>query len=233
MKAEPLCELHLSEDEPWLIRLMIDYFYTLTYSADRAVVKDKIPIRADVTNLPSSPIVGDKERSSTMILPQKTPVSTMRWSQPSAALRQSANKNMGYHVAEAAVASSPRKPAKEKISALVVHAEMYALADRFAIGGLKVVAQKKFEAAANILWRCSNFPPIIHTHQELLKKPEVALALKEINSLAFELLNKEWSSGDQKSAKRKREKLEKKAGWGFDRGYDYDYEDDDYAYMPF
>lgn len=106
-----------------------------------------------------------------------------------------------------------------KTSELNVHAQMYALADKYGIHDLKDLARDKFAEAASNDWQGKDFPIAVHTvyastpesdyglrnvvvntlsqHRELLEKPEVETLVKEVNGLAFGLLKAAWGLWQQ------------------------------------
>ena len=95
---------------------------------------------------------------------------------------------------------------------LVFHAEMYSLADKYNIRGMKVLAQDHFQDRANGNCRVKEFPTAIRTvykttvdedrglrdvvvdiismNTDLLDRPEIKEAVKDTADLAFELLMK-------------------------------------------
>ena len=95
---------------------------------------------------------------------------------------------------------------------LVFHAEMYSLADKYNIRGMKVLAQDYFQDRADGNCRAKEFPTAIRTiykttvdedrglrdvvvniismNMDLLDGPEVKEAIKDTANLAFELLMK-------------------------------------------
>jgi hypothetical protein len=99
-------------------------------------------------------------------------------------------------------------------SELSIHAQMYALAEKYGIHDLKDLARDKFEEAASKQWNGSGFPlavQIVYTstpesdhglrdvvvdtlgrHRQLLEKAEVEALVMEINGLAFGLLKSAW-----------------------------------------
>ena len=103
---------------------------------------------------------------------------------------------------------------ESKESNLHVHAQMYALADKYGIHDLKDLARDKFAEAASNDWDGSGFPIAVQTvysstpesdhglrdvvvdtlsqHRVLLAKAEVEALVKEINGLAFGLLKFAW-----------------------------------------
>lgn len=101
-----------------------------------------------------------------------------------------------------------------KKSELNVHAQMYALADKYGIHDLKDLAREKFAEAASNDWDANDFPIAVQTvyastpecdyglrnvvvatltqHRELFEKSEVEALVKEVNGLAFGLLKAAW-----------------------------------------
>lgn len=95
---------------------------------------------------------------------------------------------------------------------LVFHAEMYSLADKYNIRGMKVLAQDHFRIRAEGNCRVKEFPTaiqivykttvdedrglrdvvvdIISMNMDLLDEPEIREAIKDTANLAFELLVK-------------------------------------------
>jgi len=95
---------------------------------------------------------------------------------------------------------------------LVFHAEMYSLADKYNIRGMKVLAQDHFQNRAGGNYRVKEFPTAIRTvykttvdgdrglrdvvvdiifmNMDLLDGPEIKEAVKDTANLAFELLMK-------------------------------------------
>jgi hypothetical protein len=95
---------------------------------------------------------------------------------------------------------------------LVFHAEMYSLADKYNIRGMKAFAQEHFQIRAKGSCRVKEFPTAIWTvykttvdedrglrdvvvdvismNMDLLDRPEIKEAVKDIANLAFELLIK-------------------------------------------
>lgn len=95
---------------------------------------------------------------------------------------------------------------------LTVHARVYAAAARYGIGGLKALALDKFKIQLTRHWDCQEFGEAINVvynstassdkemreavantigwHGRLLDKPEIEIAIMEINGLAYELLKR-------------------------------------------
>ena len=101
---------------------------------------------------------------------------------------------------------------------LNIHAQIYALADKYGIHDLKDLAREKFADAASNAWDDSGFPLAVQTvysstpegddglrdvvvdtlsrHRELLEKVEVETLVKGVNGLAYGLLRSAWRIGD-------------------------------------
>ena len=185
-------EINLPEDDPELIRLMIDYLYRLDY---------------DHTNGKTS----SRERR-----PEPTPVRDSEAPDEHFQLfrrrhiAEEENKRDKGRVSfdenlETNNLDWPRSPKR----GLVTHARMYALADKYQISGLKALAQRKFQKAALQHWNSEEFAPALHivftstleedrglrdvvistiSRDRLLEKPEVRAVVKDLPELAFGLL---------------------------------------------
>ena len=92
---------------------------------------------------------------------------------------------------------------------LIIHAKMYALAEKYAIGGLKGLSQEKFAAELEKHWDCTEFSQAIleayssivqsdrelrdlvvnalHQHRELLDKEDIRNVVRN-SDLAYDLL---------------------------------------------
>jgi hypothetical protein len=101
-------------------------------------------------------------------------------------------------------------PANGDASQLMLHAQMYEIADKYDVTGLKELAREKFLRACAKYWNDDHFAPAAHhaftstseddyglkkvvsstisQHMALLKKPEVEALLTEFNGLALGLL---------------------------------------------
>lgn len=95
---------------------------------------------------------------------------------------------------------------------LVVHARMYAAAHRYSIGGLKALSLDKFKIQLTRHWDSAEMAEAIHVvytstpaeckdmreavadtlewHGRLLEKPEIEVAILEIDKLAYDLLKR-------------------------------------------
>ena len=95
---------------------------------------------------------------------------------------------------------------------LVLHARMYAAAEQYGVGGLKALCLDKFKIQLTRHWDAVELAEAIHVvysstpstdkdmreavadtlgwHNRLLDKPEIEVAILEINGLAYELLKR-------------------------------------------
>lgn len=93
---------------------------------------------------------------------------------------------------------------------LIIHAQMYEIADKYGVVGLKELAKVKFHVACNRFWDDQEFSiaahhayvstpdedkglrsvvcKIISQHMSLIKKPEIEALMTEFNGLSFGLL---------------------------------------------
>lgn len=103
-------------------------------------------------------------------------------------------------------------PLATKEPHLVLHARIYAAGAKYGIGGLKALALDKFKIQCTRHWDSVELPEAIHVvysstppgdkdmreavadtlgwHGRLLDKPEIEIAIMEINGLAYELLKR-------------------------------------------
>lgn len=111
------------------------------------------------------------------------------------------------------VMSAPEpSPLATKEAHLILHARMYAAAEKYGIGGLKALALDKFKIQLTRHWDAVEFAEAIHVvysstppsdkdmrevvadtlgwHGRLLEKPEIEVAILDINGLAYELLKR-------------------------------------------
>ena len=120
-------------------------------------------------------------------------------------LRNDTSSNSGH--SEEGIADSP---CGSHGSELLVHAKTYALADQFMVHGLKALSLQKFRTAAKEHWSTHYFLDaaqeifestqetdegmraaiieVFCTHLDLLHREETQRRVKEVGSLAFELL---------------------------------------------
>jgi hypothetical protein len=115
---------------------------------------------------------------------------------------------------DAGPAHSDESVHKSKETGIDVHAQMYALADKYGIHDLKDLAREKFAVAASIGWHENMFATAVQTvysstpdsdhglrdvvvetirkHKELLRKAEIKILVREVDGLAYDLLKSEW-----------------------------------------
>ncbi|ERF77169.1 hypothetical protein EPUS_06449 [Endocarpon pusillum Z07020] len=213
----------LPEDDPKLIKLMIDYLYQLDYEIKpescNGVITNGEPEIPPIpeADAPVAPVI---ERFEDMAAPPLIAEEELReLTKPkktkSSRKKRSAASYDGLSVLryqQAWIEESDSNSSKN--SELNVHAQMYALADKYGIHDLKDLAREKFAAVASNEWDGKGFPVAVNTvyattpesdyglrnvvvdtlseHRELLNKPEMEALVKEVNGLAFGLLKAAW-----------------------------------------
>lgn len=218
-------EISLIDDDPKLVKLMLDYLYQLDYEfepeSSHAVPLEE-PLEPVLIPDPESPVAPAIERFEEIAetAPQPENVDDLwgSWGRPSS----KKNKKRGLASSGFAAQSVGPKSTTIKDNAhpetedteIIIHAKVYALADKYGIHDLKDVARAKFSEAASRDWDSSSFPRAIQTvysstpesnqglrdivvstisqHKELLERTEVETLAKEINALAFGLLQAAW-----------------------------------------
>ena len=189
----------LPDDDPEIVKLMIDYFYTL----------DCPPFPAQVTAPPPVMVLGfppamSQHRTIGAILE-----SDSKSDDPFSSLGTAKGKKKKHAVPMGKEpAKSPQEP--DGTSHLITLAKMYAIADKYGIKGLQSLSQDKFKLAAANNWNHSDLPSAIYTvytstpdsntglrdivvnlisgRMSLLRKPKVEALMREFNGLAFDLL---------------------------------------------
>jgi hypothetical protein len=207
-------EINLPEDDPELIRLMIDYLYRLDYdhTNGKTSSRDVIELRPEPTS------VRDREAQDdapAMYQPEQFQLFRRRH------IVEEENKRDKGRVSfdENLETNNPDWPRSPK-TGLATHARMYALADKYQISGLKALAQRKFQKAALQHWNSEEFAPALHivftstleedrglrdvvistiSRDRLLEKPEVRAVVKELPELAFGLLMYIWKQAGSDS----------------------------------
>lgn len=216
----------LPEDDPKLIKLMIDYLYQLDYEIKpescNGVITNGEPEITPISE-PGSPGAQVIERFEDMLAPvEEEPLVAEEepWEAPKPKKTKSSKKkrtaasfgSLGFRYPQARFEKSDSSSSKN--SELNVHAQMYALADKYGIHDLKDLAREKFAAVASNDWDGKGFAVAVHTvyastpesdyglrnvvvdtlseHRELLEKPEMEALVKEVNGLAFGLLKAAW-----------------------------------------
>ena len=207
-------EINLPEDDPELIRLMLDYLYRLDYDYTNGKTSSR-----DATELRPEPTsVRDREApddAPAMYQPEHFQLFRRR------PVAEEENKKDKGRISfdenlETNDVDWPRSPK----TGLATHARMYALADKYQISGLKALAQRKFQKAALQHWNSEEFAPALHivytstleedrglrdvvistiSRDRLLEKPEVRAVVKGLPELAFGLLMYIWKQAGNDS----------------------------------
>ncbi|KAF7509726.1 hypothetical protein GJ744_007597 [Endocarpon pusillum] len=221
----------LPEDDPKLIKLMIDYLYQLDYEIKpescNGVITNGEPEIAPAPD-PDAPVAPVIERFEDMLAPSLIAEEEL-CEVPRPRKTKSGKKKRTttsfdclpvFRYQQAQIEESDSNSSQN--SELNVHAQMYALADKYGIHDLKDLAREKFAAVASNDWDGKGFPVAVHTvyattpesdyglrnvvidtfseHRELLEKPEMEALVKEVNGLAFGLLKAAWGIYQQAPA---------------------------------
>jgi hypothetical protein len=214
-------EVTLPDDEPKLVRLMIDYLYQLDYNdtsgpQDGHAPTGEIDERASsLIPEPVSPVaqaIIDFEELSAPAAPTAEEVGDVDF-----APFRKGKKGKRKKPASLAWDDEPAPPVdfEPKESELSIHAHMYELAEKYGIHDLKDLARTKFAESVSEKWNGSEFPlairivyattpendnglrdvvvETISQHKELLSEGSVEEVVKDINGLAFALLKSAWA----------------------------------------
>ena len=214
----------MSEEDPELVRLMIDYFYRLDYnhlsgkneSNGNAVKPRPEPdvepvVEPTAESIPEIILIDSPtlEDPSVDFPANDIPDESDQWR-----MGRLGKKSKRKNKRSLSFGDFP-EPSDSQLSGLTTHAQMYSLADRYGIGGLKSLAQQKFKPAARRYWASQDFAPAVHIvytstpdedrglrdivtetideHRNLIKKPEMEMMVKDLPLLAFDLLKHTWA----------------------------------------
>jgi len=204
-------EINLPEDDPELIRLMIDYLYRLDYDHTNG----KTSSRDVFEQRPGPTSVRDRDDAFDIYEPEHFQLFRRRHM-----AEEENRKGKGSISYDEHLATNHLDWPRSQKTGLATHARMYALADKYQISGLKALAQRKFQKAALQHWNSEEFAPalrIVYTstleedrglrdvvistisRDRLLEKPEVRTAVKELPELAFGLLMYIWKQAGSDS----------------------------------
>lgn len=201
----------MEDDDPEIVKLMIDYFYQLDYK--------ELPIPADST----IPTMNPAEPVECV---EPVPVLDDPWATNTSSIKKTKKKEKKRHifVEEEPFEEEPRvahQPVTVKArlqdlaqnsdaNRIVINAQLYALADKYGIEDLKRLALAKFSNAAEQNWRSEAFVQasrlifedtptndlglraivvkIMHNHKELMDYEEVQELLNSGNGIAWHLV---------------------------------------------
>lgn len=197
-------QITLPEDDPAFVTLMMQYFYQLDYC--------DLPSRRATSSSQPEEAVAKQEA-----LPGCTePLDTSLFADPFVEEQSTpldigplkGGKKKKKHTLKSEPRVAPNRVVQDTI--LGTHVEMYAMADKYNIRGLKMLAEEKFARAASQYWNNEELPAVMRSvysttpdsdtglrsivvktiaeHMGLFKKLEVESVIRNINGLAFDLL---------------------------------------------
>jgi hypothetical protein len=201
-------EITLPEDDPELIRLMIDYLYRLDYDHTNGKTSshDVVEQRPEPTSVRDSEAPDD---AVAIYQPEDFQLFHRRH-----IVEEENRKDKGSISYDEHLETNHLDRPRSLKTGLATHARMYALADKYQISGLKALAQRKFQKAALQHWNSEEFAPalrIVYTstleedrglrdvvistisRDRLLEKPDVRTTVKDLPELAFGLLMYIWT----------------------------------------
>ncbi|KAF2810732.1 uncharacterized protein BDZ99DRAFT_386582, partial [Mytilinidion resinicola] len=213
-------EMTLHDDEPEHVKALVYYFYHLDYSVSNATPREPMSNKAQepLLQMDAAPPSWDDFDVNTRSDYQRRPIYPLFPHPPTQQLSYGGSKKT-KRITRARESQDFPKPL-EGFPCLVFHAKMYALADKYNVKGLKLLAQERFTAAVETGWTHEEFPaatrvvfettldtdvglrePLVKVlleHSALLDQPEVEAVVKDIPGLAYDLL-KRHRSGDSVS----------------------------------
>ena len=243
-------EIGLSDDDPEVVRLLVEYFYLLDYEplvpmpppkddgrsshsgGSRSGDSDTMSVRTEAGTYghvygtsavsafggprdPGSPFSAvfrhGRDRSDSSLTVHAMPAHDISSFGGVAGTRRrkSGTRDAMSGMRSSAPESSPLATPEPH---LTLHARIYSAAHKYGIAGLSALALDKFKIQLTRHWDSSEFAEAIHVvynstpssdkdmreavadtlgwHGRLLDKPEIEVAVMEINGLAYELLKR-------------------------------------------
>ncbi|CAI6302774.1 unnamed protein product [Periconia digitata] len=200
--------IDLSDDEPDIIRILMNYLYSGNYET----------VQTD-EDIPHAELPFHHQDVSEYTYDFPHYCTTDSWGMGDVCPHHTCRKSGVWY----AFSGKSRMPgdisgftceqcdrSQSKADDLLIHAKLYEIADKYDIQGLKELVTEKFEEACTLSWNTKSFPLAAHhafvstpesdkglrdiivstfsAHMELLKKPEVEALMLEFNGLAFGLL---------------------------------------------
>ncbi|KAJ9666177.1 hypothetical protein H2201_003611 [Coniosporium apollinis] len=214
-------EITLEHDDPYIVRCMIQYFYKLDYppfvepepepEASSAFSRGSRAVsrRIGIPSPEPPPVVILDELVEPTPAPQEVePAVNDPW--------DFSTRKKGKKGRKVELLSRLQLKA-DPDACLSTHAQVYAMADKYNISGLRALAVEKYEKAASKYWDTEGFPQSIHIvysstpdqdrdlrdivvktisdHMSLLGTSEMEATMRELNGLAFDVLQDKWRQG--------------------------------------
>ncbi|KAK5170572.1 uncharacterized protein LTR77_005160 [Saxophila tyrrhenica] len=218
----------LPNDEPEVVRLLIEYLYLLDYSADTFPTPEDASSHADSSSGSDTMSIRTEAAQYGTVYgtsaisafggPQ-SPFTQMFRDRTESSLTVHALPTTDFHGTFGRTANRGRKgsrtdpsPLATMAPCLALHARMYTAGFKYGIEGLKGLALDKFKIQCTRHWDSPELAEAIHIiydttpssdkdlreavadvldlHSRLLDKPEIEIAIMEINGLAYELLKR-------------------------------------------
>lgn len=189
--ADAAADNEESCDDPDMVKMMVDYFYHQDYLTDQTVTFAALASESNEEDN-QNPECDDFDNSygykkKYLKLKKKSRYSELSTSPPPASI------------------SDPAVDA-----CVLEHAKVFALAVKYQVPALKILATNKFQAAINVAWAHPSLAQVITTvysstpddvaelrdivavaltkRKSLLERPEIEVAVCNINTLAYRLL---------------------------------------------
>ncbi|KAF2807560.1 uncharacterized protein BDZ99DRAFT_447950 [Mytilinidion resinicola] len=190
-------KIDLPEDEPAIVKLLMQYLYEGEY--DPALPPEA---QKPTMEFPHSCSTFPYHRCCSTVCPHHT---------------------CGIHCGAncrdftCKICSPPLPPLYGTADQLLTHAKMYEIGEKYDVIGLKDLSQEKFSRTCGLFWNDPKFPVAAHhafsttpdhdkglrdlvfktlsDHLELIDKPEIEAVLTEFNGLAFGLLKEKKQQG--------------------------------------
>ena len=164
-------EVTLEDDDPAIFERLLLYLYTLDYDDGSLSENNESPLSE---NSPAISATQDPEQGEAVLV---STLAAFAPDEPSESQSDSSAVLIKQHAT--AVALVPERPTQNEKSSLMINVQVYAMAEKFDVAELKILAKEKFSACAQG-WPLPEFPSVVH--EALSSTPESDRGLRDLLS---------------------------------------------------
>ena len=163
--------IHLEDDDPLIFELLLLYLYTLDYD-DGSQLKPKKNLPTEKSTTDSVTPVADQDEADAVLVPALTDAA-LDGVIPS----QSESSMVAEDRLPKTQAPITESPGRNGRTSLMINVQVYAMADKFDVAELKLLAKEKFLTCAQS-WPLPDFPSVVR--EALSSTPESDHGLRDI-----------------------------------------------------
>ena len=163
--------INLEDDDPVIFELLLSYLYTLDYD-DGCQLKRKKSLPTTKSTTDSATSVADQDEADSVLVPALTDAGL-----DEAIRSQSESDIVAEDRLSKAQAPITESSGKDGRTSLMINVQVYAMADKFDVAELKLLAKEKFLTCAQG-WPLPDFPSVVR--EALSSTPESDHGLRDI-----------------------------------------------------